>query len=223
MIEVPRRAFDAQVMLQGIRIVRMLGRAISRQPMLVSFEVELTRRLGLFDRGWYLGQVDADALRGLSPLRHYVLHGDRQGLSPTPMFDLAHYDRQFRQRFGVNRLLHYGLVGRFAGVSPTPLFDADYYLNSNPDVARAGLDALAHFQRWGWREGRSPFPGIDLRTLMASHPELRVSRANPLALLARGELTRPPPPSAPAAARAGGHPVALRAPACARRRRRRWG
>lgn len=188
MIAVPKRAFDAQVMLQGIRLVRAVGRLAGNRQALMSFEIELTRRLGLFDREHYLAQIEPGELRGMSPLRHYVLVGDAADLSPTPLFDLRHFDAHCGRRYGINRLLHYGLVARFRGLSPTPWFDAEYYLQSNPDVAQSGFDALEHFQRWGWREGRSPLPGIDMRRLLGSQPGLRVSKGNPLSLFASGQL-----------------------------------
>lgn len=177
-------------MLQSIRLVRAFGRLVGKRQSLLSFEIELTRHLGLFDREHYLSQIKATDLRGVSPLRHYVQFGDAAGLSPTPLFDLRHYDAHCGPRHGVNRLLHYGLVTRFRGLSPTPWFDAEYYLQTNPDVQQSGLDALEHFQRWGWREGRSPLPGLDIRRLFSAQPALRVSKGNPLALFASGELAK---------------------------------
>jgi GT2 family glycosyltransferase/glycosyltransferase involved in cell wall biosynthesis len=187
-IAVPKRAFDAQVMLQGIRLVRAVSRLVGNRQALLSFEIELTRHLGLFDREHYLAQIEPSELRGMSPLRHYVLIGDAANLSPTPLFDLRHFDAHCGRRFGINRLLHYGLVARFQGLSPTPWFDTEYYLQSNPDVAQSGFDALQHFQRWGWREGRSPLPGVDMRRLLGSQPGLRVAKGNPLSLFASGQL-----------------------------------
>ncbi|HSI56525.1 MAG TPA: glycosyltransferase [Ideonella sp.] len=177
-------------MLQSIRLVRACGRLVGKRQSLLSFEIELTRHLGLFDREHYLSQIKATELHGVSPLRHYVQYGDAAGLSPTPLFDLRHYDAHCGPRHGVNRLLHYGLVTRFRGLSPTPWFDAEYYLQTNPDVQQSGLDALEHFQRWGWREGRSPLPGLDIRRLFSAQPALRVSKGNPLALFASGELAK---------------------------------
>ena len=188
MIAVPKRAFDAQVMLQAIRLVRAVNRLWGNRQALASFEIELTRLLGLFDRDHYMSQIEPSELHGMSPLRHYVLVGDAANLSPTPLFDLRHYDAHCGPRHGINRLLHYGLVTRFHGLSPTPWFDAEYYLQSNPDVAQSGRDALEHFQRWGWREGRSPLPGVDMRRLLGSQPGLRVAKGNPLSLFASGHL-----------------------------------
>lgn len=41
------------------------------------------------------------------------------------------------------------------------LLDEDYYLDRNADVRRAGLNALEHYLRYGWREGRAPNPEFD--------------------------------------------------------------
>jgi len=183
LIEVPQRALDAKVMLHSIRLLRAAARLLGkRQRALLNFEVELTRLLGLFDRDHYLAQIELASLNGMTPLRHYVLHGDAAGLSPSPLFDIRHYDAHCGPRHGINRLLHYGLVASYKGLSPTPWFDIDYYLRSNPDVGARPIDALNHFQRWGWREGRNPLPGLDMRRLLNSRPELRMVKGSVLAL-----------------------------------------
>lgn len=41
------------------------------------------------------------------------------------------------------------------------LFDQQYYLTGNQDVAKAGLDPLAHFMRIGFKENRWPHPLFD--------------------------------------------------------------
>ena len=40
-------------------------------------------------------------------------------------------------------------------------FDRDWYSLRNPDVARAGIDPLAHYLRYGEAEGRRPSPWFD--------------------------------------------------------------
>lgn len=42
------------------------------------------------------------------------------------------------------------------------LFDAAHYRAQNPDVAAAGVDPVAHFLAYGWREGRDPRPDFSL-------------------------------------------------------------
>lgn len=186
-IEVPKRAFDARVMYHCVRLISALARVSPKNHALLLAEVELTRLLGLFDRSHYLSQVDVNELGGMAPLNHYVLHGDAAGLSPSPLFDVGHYDAHCSPGKGVNRLLHYGLIARFKGISPSPWFDPEYYLRSNPDVAQAGLDPLMHFQRWGWRDGRSPLPGLDIRRVINARPEFRVVNGNGLAMFSPGQ------------------------------------
>ncbi|NDY90898.1 glycosyltransferase [Ideonella livida] len=183
-IAVPRRYLDAQVMLMSLRLIHGLTRWTGKPEWLLRFEVELTRSVGLFDRDHYLGQLDPGSVGQRSALRHYVEIGDALGLSPSPLFDVHHYDQHGGPRHGLNRLLHYGLISRFQGRLPTPWFDAEYYLRTNPDVAQSGTDPLEHFQKWGWRDGRSPLPGLDIRRLIQQRPELRVLRGPALGLLA---------------------------------------
>jgi GT2 family glycosyltransferase len=54
------------------------------------------------------------------------------------------------------------------------LFDSKWYLETNPDVAGAGLDALTHFMAYGEAEGRDPNPTFSTRfyreTFMQGEP-----------------------------------------------------
>jgi hypothetical protein len=36
------------------------------------------------------------------------------------------------------------------------IFDESYYLSCNPDVKAAGVKALTHYRKFGWKEGRNP-------------------------------------------------------------------
>ena len=60
------------------------------------------------------------------------------------------------------------------------LFDAAWYLTENPDVQSAGLDALSHFCRNGWREGRRPNPYFDPGWYLDQFPDVRAAGLNPL-------------------------------------------
>jgi hypothetical protein len=60
------------------------------------------------------------------------------------------------------------------------LFDAAWYLTQNPDVRSAGLDALPHFCRNGWREGRKPNPYFDPTWYLDQHPDVGGAGLNPL-------------------------------------------
>ncbi len=47
------------------------------------------------------------------------------------------------------------------------IFDEDYYLACNPDVKAAGVKALAHYKKFGWKEGRNPSVYFDSKFYMS--------------------------------------------------------
>jgi Ca2+-binding RTX toxin-like protein len=60
------------------------------------------------------------------------------------------------------------------------LFDSLYYLSRNPDVFHAGLDALSHYNMYGWHEGRDPNAFFDTAGYLAVNPDVAASGTNPL-------------------------------------------
>jgi FkbM family methyltransferase len=60
-----------------------------------------------------------------------------------------------------NPLVHFVRTGSSQGARPNPYFDPLFYLESNPDVAAAGIDPLAHYLLAGARDGRDPSPEFD--------------------------------------------------------------
>lgn len=52
------------------------------------------------------------------------------------------------------------------------LFDGGFYLERNPDVASIGLDPLAHYLTYGWREGRDPTPWFSVADYLAANPDV---------------------------------------------------
>ncbi len=61
-----------------------------------------------------------------------------------------------------------------------PHVDAVFYHAHNPDITVAGLDAVLHYARTGWREGRNPNPWFDTSHYLAANPDVRDSGLNPL-------------------------------------------
>jgi GT2 family glycosyltransferase len=60
------------------------------------------------------------------------------------------------------------------------LFDADFYLSRNRDVAENGVDPLAHYLQFGWRERRSPHPLFDSQWYVSNYPEAAEADIDPL-------------------------------------------
>lgn len=59
-------------------------------------------------------------------------------------------------------------------------FDAAWYLSHNADVARAGVDALAHYLSYGWREGRDPNAWFDSDGYLVVYADVAGAGVDPL-------------------------------------------
>lgn len=58
-------------------------------------------------------------------------------------------------------------------------FDREYYLLHNPDVAKAGVDPLLHFMRYGWKEGRDPSASFSVSYYLEANTDVRNAKINP--------------------------------------------
>ncbi len=76
--------------------------------------------------------------------------------------------------------LHFLLVGYWRDLSPHPLFDVAYYRRCNPDVVAANGEAVGHYFRHGWQEGRKPCALFDGAYYMQHNPEAARTPGNPL-------------------------------------------
>jgi glycosyltransferase involved in cell wall biosynthesis len=59
-------------------------------------------------------------------------------------------------------------------------FDQEWYLAQNPDVAAAGVDACAHYLRFGAAEGRDPSPFFNSSWYLTQNPDVAAAGINPL-------------------------------------------
>ena len=60
------------------------------------------------------------------------------------------------------------------------LFDTLFYLHDQPDVFHAGVDPHAHYDIFGWREGRDPNEFFDSSAYLSANPDVRAAGVNPL-------------------------------------------
>lgn len=113
----------------------------------------------LFDATHYTVQL-AGQQAPKDPLRHYCEVGCREGLSPSPYFDLPWYRLTNRDLddFGGNVLAHYEAVGRARGSVPHPAFQARWYEKTYLGDASSDTDAFLHYVTTGWRLGNRPNP-----------------------------------------------------------------
>ncbi|MDT8326467.1 MAG: hypothetical protein RQ750_03630 [Roseovarius sp.] len=60
------------------------------------------------------------------------------------------------------------------------LFDPEWYLEANEDVAKAGIDPVDHFLKFGMVEQRDPGPYFDIRHYLHLYPDIAARGINPL-------------------------------------------
>jgi hypothetical protein len=101
--------------------------------------------------------------------------------------DIARFSGRFSwrlaafTRFCVYRLSRHGLLRpSYARLAASGLFDKKFYLEQNPDVAKAGHNPLLHFLLHGAGEGRDPSPLFDLSWYLAAYPDVAAAKINPL-------------------------------------------
>lgn len=85
--------------------------------------------------------------------------------------------RMFARNIGVKRL---ALTHAMRDVQRSGLFDRQYYLDSNSDVQRIGMDPLRHYLTHGWREHRDPSPKFSTAGYLSTHPDVARADINPL-------------------------------------------
>lgn len=99
--------------------------------------------------------------------------------------------------------MHYLQQGAKNGYDPCSFFSTRYYLKTYPDVAKAKMNPLVHFCRWGFRELRNPHPDFDAFWYVIVHLAGNPGQVNPLAHYldegrSQGLSTRPAMPMLPA-------------------------
>ena len=79
-------------------------------------------------------------------------------LSKSEYFDNSYYGQQVETwQTGVPKDLlgHYEQIGWRSGLDPHPEFSTNGYLSENPDVWKAGVNPLVHYEEWGKAEERN--------------------------------------------------------------------
>jgi len=65
-------------------------------------------------------------------------------------------------------------------VKESALFDQAWYLSKYPDVGHGGANAVLHYLRDGWREGRDPGPQFSTARYLRANPDVAALGVNPL-------------------------------------------
>ncbi len=159
-------------------------------------ELELIRRSGLLDAGWY-GEINADRAAAVAdPLGHFVRAGWREGLWPNPYFDTGHYLRQNPAvaQAGVNPLLHYLQRGEAECRAPAAYFDLLWYRSRHR--AAEGETLLRHFLDRRRGGAVSPLPEFDAAFYLATYPDIAAAGVDPFEHYLRWGFTEGRNPSA---------------------------
>ncbi|MDQ6703198.1 MAG: glycosyltransferase [Pseudomonadota bacterium] len=141
-------------------------------------DATLLLQSGLFDLGFYASQVGAHEKPSLS---HFLQHGWRRGLSPSPFFDSVFYTLTYAdvKKAGWNPVLHYIRHGWREGRTPHPRFDIAGYIAGHPHVDFQSIDPLRHCiehyrsLEWGGGASKPAAPGtIDYPALASEQGQL---------------------------------------------------
>lgn len=114
-----------------------------------------------FDPVWYSKKYfDRPPPRGA--LRDYIETGERVGRKPCAVFDPMWYSSIHGLELARESALADYLGRRKSNTcSPNRYFDVAFYLDGNPDVRDADVDAFEHWLRWGIHENRKASPDFN--------------------------------------------------------------
>ena len=75
---------------------------------------------GLFDEKWYLQEYSDVEREKVNPIKHYMLHGYKEGRNPSPNFDTLWYLEAYPDVAAekINPLFHYIEYGQNEGRKP---------------------------------------------------------------------------------------------------------
>lgn len=121
-------------------------------PILQTYrDYNLIKRSNLFDAEFYLLSNPDVRRADVSPLKHFVKHGWKEGRNPSKYFDVNYYLETYPdvREVGVNPLYHYLEFGWLEGRNPTVRFDTNKYLDAYPDVRLRNQNPLDHYLKRG--------------------------------------------------------------------------
>jgi VCBS repeat-containing protein len=126
-----------------------------------------------FDPAAYLAQNPDVAAANLSPLAHFLAYGADEGRQPIPVGAMP--------PMAAITLSAPPPAAAAVNASVTATgFDANFYKAKNPDVVAAGIDPYAHFQAYGWKEGRDPSAYFDVAGYLNTYTDVKAAGLNPL-------------------------------------------
>lgn len=136
------------------------------------------------DGDWYR-KTYPDIGPDVDPVEHYACVGVREGRSPNAWFSSAWYLQNYPDiaEAKLDPLVHYLRRGRSEGrlaVSHEAaiVVDRAWYLKRYPELAR-NIDAGAHYEQSGWREGKDPNAHFSTSWYLVDNPDIAAAGINP--------------------------------------------
>ncbi|MDQ0512170.1 hypothetical protein [Ancylobacter amanitiformis] len=128
-------------------------------------------------------ELEAEGLRRQIALRQ--VQRQLSGIRTSPTWRIGAPFREIERLVRATRhRLRHGWGPHAAQAQVAPLFDAAYYRAQNPDIAstiaRNERDALVHFCRAGWREGRDPNPLFNVKWYLETNGDVVATGLNPV-------------------------------------------
>ncbi len=160
-----------------------------------------------FDAEFYAEEYPDLCVNNKESIVHFCNVGWREGRNPSPYFDTVSYLQKHQdvRRALMNPLFHYVVQGRKEGREVVPsitpssrallvfgyplrdwveamrsVVDVSFYRSKLPSNLPSGLDPVAHFSFFGWRDGLSPSPRFRLADLLNTYPQAAKLQVNPL-------------------------------------------
>lgn len=92
-------------------------------------EIQIIKDAQVFDTQWYLNVYSDVRKSGMCPIRHYLLHGAKEGRNPSSAFNTTSYLKRFPEveEEHFNPLVHYVLHGEKEGRRKTLCLDLKDY------------------------------------------------------------------------------------------------
>jgi len=90
------------------------------------------------------------------------------------------------KRWALNTFMAPATRARINQLRASELFDPDWYVAIYPDIADSAMSPEYHFLKFGAAEYRDPSPKFSTQRYLWQHPEIDVSRENPLLHFLRG-------------------------------------
>src|SRR5262249_29616323 len=93
----------------SMRLRRIGSGQTGRVETPLSRQANLIRNASLFDDDYYLRIHPDVAATPMNPLAHFIRHGDTEGRSPHPLFDVGYYRRAVGAdtKISKNSIVHY--------------------------------------------------------------------------------------------------------------------